>query len=129
MVALVQRFYDVTAGSVTIDGYDIRELDLKWLRSHIAYVQQEPQLFGLSVRENITFGVDRDVSQEEIDRVAKKANAHSFISHWPEGYSTLVGERGVQLSGGQKQRYVPKHVVLSLISLWLQDRNCPSAVD
>lgn len=104
VVALVQRFYDVNAGSVTVDGYDIRDLDLKWLRSHIAYVQQEPQLFGLSIRENIQFGLDREVTQEQIEEVAKKANAHAFISQWPEGYSTLVGERGVQLSGGQKQR-------------------------
>lgn len=104
VVSLLQRFYDVTAGSVTIDGHDIRDLDLKWLRSHIAYVQQEPQLFGMTVRENITYGIGREVSQEEMEAVAKKANAHDFISQWPDGYETLVGERGIQCSGGQKQR-------------------------
>jgi ABC-type multidrug transport system fused ATPase/permease subunit len=104
VVALLQRFYDVTSGSIRIDDRDIRDLDLKWLRSHVGYVQQEPQLFGISVRENICYGVDRDVDQEEMESVCRKANAHDFISGWPNGYETMVGERGVQLSGGQKQR-------------------------
>ena len=105
VVALLQRFYDVNSGSIQIDGNDIRSLDLPWLRQHIGYVQQEPSLFGLSVRENICYGVtNREVTQEELESVCQKANAHDFISQWPEGYDTLVGERGVKLSGGQKQR-------------------------
>lgn len=67
----------------------------------MAYVQQEPQLFGLTVRENIAYGVtDREVTQEDIEKAARQANAHDFIAGWPEGYDTLVGERGIQLSGG-----------------------------
>jgi ABC-type multidrug transport system fused ATPase/permease subunit len=104
VVSLLQRFYDVTAGSLTIDGIDIRRLDLQWLRSNIGYVQQEPQLFGLTVRENVTYGLDRAVTNDELVQVCETANAHDFIAKWPDGYDTLVGERGVQLSGGQKQR-------------------------
>jgi ATP-binding cassette subfamily B protein len=104
VVALLQRFYDANLGSVTIDAHDVRELDLKWLRSSIACVAQEPVLFGLSCRENIVFGVDREVSKGELESVCRKANCHDFILEWPKGYDTLVGERGVKLSGGQKQR-------------------------
>jgi ABC-type multidrug transport system fused ATPase/permease subunit len=104
VVSLLQRFYDVSAGSLTIDGIDIRRLDLQWVRSNIGYVQQEPQLFGLTIRENVTYGLDRDVSDEEMVQVCETANAHDFVDKWPDGYDTLVGERGVQLSGGQKQR-------------------------
>jgi ATP-binding cassette subfamily B protein len=104
VVALLERFYDVNAGSIMIDGKDIRDLDLKWLRSHTASVQQEPVLFGITCRENVMYGVDRDVSQAELEEVCRKASAHDFIKEWPEGYDTLVGERGVKLSGGQKQR-------------------------
>lgn len=104
VVALMQRFYDITGGSISIDGHDIRDLDLSWLRSNIGYVQQEPQLFGLSVRENITYGVDREVGEDELDVVCRKANAYDFVMKWPKRYDTLVGERGVKLSGGQKQR-------------------------
>jgi ABC-type multidrug transport system fused ATPase/permease subunit len=95
VVSLLQRFYDVNSGSIMIDGHDIRSLDLQWLRRHIGYVQQEPSLFGLTIRENICYGVtDRDVSQEELDQVCREANAHDFIMNWPNGYDTLVGERG-----------------------------------
>ena len=105
VVSLLQRFYDVDSGSIMIDGNDIRSLDLAWLRQHIGYVQQEPQMFGLTVKENICYGVtDREVSQEEIEQVCREANAHDFIMKWPKKYETLVGERGIQLSGGQKQR-------------------------
>jgi ATP-binding cassette subfamily B protein len=104
VVSLLQRFYEVSSGSLTVDGIDIRDLDLKWLRSNIGYVQQEPQLFGLTVRENVTYGLDREITHDELVEVCRKANAHDFISEWPDQYETLVGERGVQLSGGQKQR-------------------------
>lgn len=97
VVSLLQRFYDVKSGSITIDGHDIRELDLKWLRSHVGFVQQEPSLFGMTCRENVTYGLDRDVSQDELEAVCRKANAHDFILSWPDRYETLVGERGVKL--------------------------------
>jgi ATP-binding cassette, subfamily B (MDR/TAP), member 1 len=100
----MQRFYDVTGGSICIDGHDVRNLNLSWLRTHMGYVQQEPQLFGLTVRENVTYGVSRHVDNEELIAVCCKANAHDFIMSWPKQYDTLVGERGIQLSGGQKQR-------------------------
>lgn len=128
VVSLLLRFYDVTGGSITVDGHDIRKLDLQWLRSHIAYVQQEPQLFGLSVRENITYGVNRPVTQEEIEAVARTANCHGFISNFPEGYSTLVGERGIQLSGGQKQRIAIARALLINPKLLLLDE-ATSALD
>jgi ABC-type multidrug transport system fused ATPase/permease subunit len=128
VVSLLQRFYDVTSGSITLDGYDIRNLDIKWLRSHISYVQQEPQLFGLSIRENILYGVNRTVSQDEIEEVAREANAHDFISKFPEGYETLVGERGVQLSGGQKQRIAIARALLPRPRLLLLDE-ATSALD
>lgn len=104
VVALLQRFYEVSSGSVTIDGNDIRDLDLQWLRSNIGYVQQEPQLFGMTVRENVTYGLDRDVSDSELEEACRKANAYEFIQKFSKGYQTMVGERGVRLSGGQKQR-------------------------
>jgi ABC-type multidrug transport system fused ATPase/permease subunit len=105
VVALIQRFYEILGGNVTIDGNDLQDLDLTWLRRHIGYVQQEPQLFGLSIRENLLYGVEDEstVTQEEIEAICRDANAHEFISAWSTGYDTLVGERGVKLSGGQKQ--------------------------
>ncbi|CAB9526055.1 Cyclolysin secretion/processing ATP-binding protein CyaB [Seminavis robusta] len=129
VVALLQRFYDVNAGSIKIDGNDIRTLDLAWLRKHIGYVQQEPSLFGLTVRENISYGVsDHEVTQEEIEEVCRKANAHDFICKWPHGYDTLVGERGVKLSGGQKQRIAIARALLVNPRILLLDE-ATSALD
>lgn len=101
IVSLLQRFYDINEGRITIDGHDLQSLDLRWLRQHIGYVQQEPSLFGLTIRENMTYGVDKEVTQEELEAASKDAHAHEFIVDMPEGYDTLVGERGVKLSGGQ----------------------------
>ena len=88
---------------MTVGGYDVRQLNLKWLRSNIGVVSQEPILFATTIAENIRYGRE-DVSEEEMIAAAKAANAHSFISTLPDGYNTLVGEMGTQLSGGQKQR-------------------------
>jgi ATP-binding cassette subfamily B (MDR/TAP) protein 1 len=103
LVGLVERFYDVTGGSVLLDGHDIKDLNVNWLRSLIGYVGQEPVLFSGTIAENITYG-RADASREEAETAAKQANAHDFISSFPQGYETMVGERGIQLSGGQKQR-------------------------
>ena len=88
---------------MTIGGYDVRKLNLHWLRSNIGVVSQEPILFATTIAENIRYGRE-DVGDEEMIAAAEAANAHSFISELPDGYNTLVGEMGTQLSGGQKQR-------------------------
>jgi len=100
---LIPRFFDVQSGRITVDGYDIRDVQIKSLREQIGIVLQEPVLFGTTIRENIAYG-RLDATQEEIEKVSRSANAHEFIEKLPEGYNTLVGERGVKLSGGQRQR-------------------------
>lgn len=102
-VQLIQRFYEVLGGQVLLDGTDIRELNVTWLRQNIGVVSQEPILFGTTIGENIRYGKD-NVTQEEILSAAQKANAYDFIQRLPKRFDTLVGERGAQLSGGQKQR-------------------------
>jgi len=108
---LLMRFYDVTQGAVTIDGYDIRDLPLAFLRSQIGLVQQEPFLFNGTVRENILYG-DLMAGQDEVEAAAKVARAHDFITALPEGYDTWIGERGVKLSVGQRQRISIARVIL-----------------
>ena len=100
---LIPRFYDVTEGSVTIDGIDVRDFDLHSLRSQIGIVMQQSLLFSATIEENIAYG-NPAATHSEIVEAARSANAHDFISEFPDGYDTLVGERGVTLSGGQKQR-------------------------
>ena len=103
IINLLPRFYDPIEGVVRIDGVDVRQLTLDSLRSHVGMVLQNPFLFSNTIGENIAYG-KTGASDEEIIAAAKAANAHDFIMHFPEGYDTLVGERGVTLSGGQKQR-------------------------
>ena len=103
IINLIPRFYDPTAGRITIDGYDIRHFTLNSLRSQIGIVLQETTLFAASVRENIAFGRN-GAKEEEIIQAARAAQAHEFILEMSSGYATRVGERGVTLSGGQKQR-------------------------
>eukprot|EP00804_Cyclotella_cryptica_P029022 CCRYP_005225-RD/>CCRYP_005225-RD protein AED:0.05 eAED:0.05 QI:224/1/1/1/1/1/2/816/574 len=121
IVSLLQRFYDINKGKITIDDHDLQSLDLVWLRQHIGYVQQEPTLFGLTIRENMLYGVERDVTQEELEAASKDAHAHDFIIDMPEGYETLVGERGVKLSGGQKQRVAIARALLTNCRILLLD--------
>ena len=102
-VSLIPRFYDPTAGRVTIDGVDVREITLRSLRAQIGIVMQESFLFSMTVRENIAYGRP-DAPMEEVVAAAKAARAHDFIMRMEEGYNTVIGERGVTLSGGQKQR-------------------------
>lgn len=112
IVALVERFYDPLAGRVTLDGHDIRELNLKWLRTQIGLVSQEPTLFGTTIRANVAHGLigtphefaSADEQFKLIKEACVKANADGFIGNMPLGYDTLVGERGFLMSGGQKQR-------------------------
>jgi subfamily B ATP-binding cassette protein MsbA len=100
---LIPRFYDVTAGRVLIDGYDVRDVTLESLRSQIGMVLQEPFLFDMTIRENICYGRS-DATEEEMIAAAKAACAHDFIMEFPDGYETVIGERGTRLSGGQRQR-------------------------
>jgi ABC transporter fused permease/ATP-binding protein len=111
LASLVLRYYEPDSGHVLIDGKDAREYPLTALRDRMAIVPQEVILFGGSIRENIAYGRP-DATQDEIDAAARKANAHDFISTFPEGYDTIVGERGVQLSGGQRQRIAIARAVL-----------------
>lgn len=103
VASLIVRFYDPRQGAVLFDGIDIRELTLNSLRSHIGIVSQEVLLLNGTIRDNIAYGVD-GAAEETIERAARLANAHEFISAFPDGYDTQIGERGVKLSGGQRQR-------------------------
>lgn len=103
LVNLIARFYDVSEGRVTIDGVDVRDADLRDLRNNIGFVLQQSLLFSASVKENIAYGRP-DATDAEIIAAAKAADAHNFVTEFPEGYNTLIGERGVTLSGGQRQR-------------------------
>ncbi|MDY0125066.1 MAG: ABC transporter ATP-binding protein [Anaerolineaceae bacterium] len=104
LVNLLPRFYDVTGGSILLDGVNLKEYSRFYLRSQIGIVEQEPFLFSDSIRDNITYGVHREVTQEEVEQAAREAAIHDVILTFTNGYDTLVGERGVTLSGGQKQR-------------------------
>jgi ATP-binding cassette subfamily B protein len=103
MCSLIPRFYEVSEGSITIDGKDIRDISLRSLRKNIGIVQQEVYLFAGTVMDNIQYG-NVEATEKEVMEAAKNANAHDFIMELPEGYHTYIGQRGVKLSGGQKQR-------------------------
>ncbi|CAF3622834.1 unnamed protein product, partial [Rotaria sordida] len=128
-VALLLRFYDPYDGIVLLDGHDIRELSLPWLRSQLGFVQQEPVLFNLSVRDNIAYGDNgRKVSQEEIEQAARKANIHDSIILFPQGYDTMCGAKGAQISGGQKQRIAIARALIRNPKILLLDE-ATSALD
>jgi ABC-type multidrug transport system fused ATPase/permease subunit len=111
LLKLLMRFYDVKSGALLIDGHDVRDLPLAFLRHHIGLVQQEPFLFNGTVRDNIAYG-DPTADQGRIEEAARAARAHEFIAELPEGYETWIGERGVKLSVGQKQRVSIARVLL-----------------
>jgi ATP-binding cassette subfamily B protein len=111
VISLIPRFYDPTSGKIKIDGRDVREYQLKSLREQISFVLQDTLLFRTSIWENIAYGKP-DASRQEIEEAAKLANAHEFIEKMPEGYDTMVGERGVLLSGGQRQRIAIARAVI-----------------
>ncbi|XP_015512051.1 multidrug resistance protein homolog 49 isoform X1 [Neodiprion lecontei] len=124
---LIQRLYDPHQGEVHLDGVDISKLNVQWLRSHIGVVGQEPVLFDTTIRENIRYG-NENVTEEEMIKAAKEANAHDFISKLPEGYDSPVGERGSQLSGGQKQRIAIARALVRRPAILLLDE-ATSALD
>lgn len=135
VLSLIQRFYDVTGGRITIDGVPLTDLDPSWVRRNFAFVQQEPTLFGGSIAHNIAYGYsvrmgspDIIPDQREIEKVARDAFAHNFISEFPNGYHTIVGERGVRLSGGQKQRVAIARALLMNPRVLLLDE-ATSALD
>ncbi|TKY50322.1 ABC transporter B family member 15 [Spatholobus suberectus] len=127
VTSLLQRFYDPIEGEIRLDGVAIHRLQLKWLRSQMGLVSQEPTLFATSIKENILFGRE-DATEEEVVEAAKAANAHDFISQWPQGYNTQVGEKGVQMSGGQKQRIAIARAIIKNPQILLLDE-ATSALD
>jgi ATP-binding cassette subfamily B protein len=127
IAGLLGRLYDPQAGRILLDGKDLKELDPEWLRQQIGVVAQEPLLFSSSIMDNIRYG-RAGASDAEVEAAARAANAHDFVSRFPEGYKTLVGERGVQLSGGQKQRVAIARAVLKDPRLLILDE-ATSALD
>ncbi|KAM9186390.1 mitochondrial potassium channel ATP-binding subunit [Dugong dugon] len=128
VASLLERFYDPTAGVVLLDGRDLRTLDPSWLRGQvIGFISQEPVLFGTTIMENIRFG-KLEASDEEVYAAAREANAHDFITSFPDGYGTIVGERGAALSGGQKQRLAIARALIKQPTVLIMDE-ATSALD
>lgn len=127
LVSLLPRFYDYS-GSITLDGVELSDFPRYFLRANIGIVEQEPFLFSRSIRENITYGVSHAVSDEEVERAARAAAIHDVILSFPEGYKTVVGERGVTLSGGQKQRTALARTLLKNPRILILD-DATSSVD
>jgi ATP-binding cassette subfamily B protein len=128
LMNLLPRFYEYTAGSLTLDGIELTRYPRRFLRQQIGIVEQEPFLFSRSLRENITYGVGRSVSDAEVESAARAAAIHDVIMTFPEGYSTLVGEKGVTLSGGQKQRVAIARTLLKNPRILILD-DSTSSVD
>jgi len=128
LVNLLPRFHEYTSGRILLDGVELTDYSRAYLRRQIGTVEQEPFLFSRSIRENITYGVGRDVSQEEVERAAKAAAVHDVIMSFPDGYNTLVGEKGVTLSGGQKQRVTIARTLLKNPRILILD-DSTSSVD
>ena len=128
LVNLVPRFYDYTGGSITLDGRELREYSRHALRQRIGIVEQEPFLFSRTILENITYGVRGEVSRERVEEAARAAAIHDVILSFPNGYDTLVGEKGVTLSGGQKQRVAIARTILKDPAILILD-DSTSSVD
>jgi len=128
LVNLLPRFHEYTDGRILLDGVELRDYSREYLRKQIGIVEQEPFLFSRSIRENITYGVGREVTQDEVERAAKAAAVHDVILTFPDGYNTLVGEKGVTLSGGQKQRVTIARTLLKNPRILILD-DSTSSVD
>jgi ATP-binding cassette subfamily B protein len=128
LVNLLPRFYDYTEGLITLDTVDLKRYPRSYLRNQIGVVEQEPFLFSRSIRENITYGVDRDVGDEELFEASKAAAIHDVILSFSNGYETIVGEKGVTLSGGQKQRVAIARTLLKNPKILILD-DATSSVD
>jgi ATP-binding cassette subfamily B protein len=128
LVNLLPRFHEYTGGRILLDGIELTEYSRAYLRRQIGIVEQEPFLFSRSIRENISYGVGRSVSDEEVERAAKAAAIHDVILTFPDGYNTLVGEKGVTLSGGQKQRVTIARTLLKNPRILILD-DSTSSVD
>lgn len=128
LVNLLPRFYDYTDGAIYLDNVELKRYPRKYLRKHIGIVEQEPFLFSRSIRENIAYGVGRDVPQEQIEAAARAAAIHDVILTFPNGYDTLIGEKGVTLSGGQKQRVAIARALLKNPRILILD-DSTSSVD
>ena len=128
LVNLLPRFYDYTQGQILLDGVELNRYPRRYLRQHIGIVEQEPFLFSRTIRENITYGVGREVPDEEMEAAARAAAIHDVILTFPHGYETLVGERGVTLSGGQKQRVAIARTLLKNPRILILD-DSTSSVD
>ena len=128
LVNLLPRFHDYTGGNILLDGLELKDYPREYLRRQIGIVEQEPFLFSRSIRENITYGVGRDVPREEVESAAKAAAIHDVIMTFPDGYNTLVGEKGVTLSGGQKQRVTIARTLLKNPRILILD-DSTSSVD
>ena len=127
LIALLLRFYDPEEGRILLDGADARTIPLSQFRRQVAFVPQDILLFGGTIAENIAYG-KRGATSDEVEAAARKANAHEFIAAFPEGYQTLVGERGVKLSGGQRQRIAIARAILKDPVILLLDE-ATSALD
>jgi ATP-binding cassette subfamily B protein len=127
-VNLLPRFYDYTGGSIVLDGRELREYARQYLRARIGIVEQEPFLFSRSIRENITYGVRGEVAPESLEQAARSASIHDVILSFPQGYDTMVGEKGVTLSGGQKQRVAMARTILKDPGILILD-DSTSSVD
>ncbi len=128
LVNLLPRFHEYTGGHILLDGVELKDYSRSYLRRQIGIVEQEPFLFSRTIRENISYGLGREVSQEEIERAAKAAAIHEVILTFPDGYNTLVGEKGVTLSGGQKQRVTIARTLLKNPRILILD-DSTSSVD
>ena len=128
LLSLLPRLYDVSAGTITLDGRDIRDYKLDNLRSHLAFVGQDVVLFNDTVAHNIAYGSMRDASMEQIKRAAESAYADNFINELKQGYQTIVGERGLMLSGGQRQRIAIARALLADAPILILDE-ATSALD
>jgi ATP-binding cassette subfamily B protein len=128
LVNLLPRFHEYTSGRILLDGVELKDYSRSYLRRQIGTVEQEPFLFSRSIRENISYGLGREASQEEVERAAKAAAIHDVILSFPDGYNTLVGEKGVTLSGGQKQRVTIARTLLKNPRILILD-DSTSSVD